>query len=235
MTVLLVVTLVSLVLAVVMSLVAWRVAREERERTHARVEALASDIQSAAAAAGGRRPEPMIRAVPAARPDGVTLFNAQTPSAASSRSVLVVGLGLFAFATLAALAVVLTGGPRPIDAARVTRQAAVDPIAPPASAPLSLDLIALGHAREGDRLIVRGVVRNPSSASTAPLTAVVFAFDGDGGFITSGRAAIDTARLAPGTDSTFSVTLPHAQRVARYRVSFRTHTAIVPHVDRRHD
>jgi len=233
MTVLLVVTLVSLLLAVVMSVIAWRVAREERQRADARVAALASDIQAAVAAAGGRRSEPTLRAVHPAPASSADLFVAQ-PSATSSRSVLVVGLGLFAFATVAALAVVLTSSahaPDPAHAVNATRT----PNAVQSSQPSSLDLVALGHERDGDRLIVRGVVRNPSTVSPATaLTVVVFAFDRDGGFVTSGRAPIDAARLEPGGDSTFTVTLPHAERVVRYRVSFRTDAAIVPHVDRRH-
>jgi len=63
---------------------------------------------------------------------------------------------------------------------------------------------------------------------------VVFAFDRDGGFVTSGRAPIDAVQLSPGADSTFTVALSHAERVVRYRVSFRTDTAVVPHVDKRH-
>ena len=236
MTVLLVVTLVSLVLAVVMSSVAWRVARKERARANARVAALASDIQAAVAAAGGRRSEPTLRAVPPATRDAVDLF-AATPSPASSRSVVVVAVGLFAFATAAALAVVLTSGSRSQSPAGPQARAAESTRstdAPHQTAPTSLELTALGQERNGDRLLVRGVVRNPSPAATAPLTAVVFAFDGDGGFVTSARAALDTPRLGGGGDSTFTVVVPHAEHVVRYRVSFRNDTTIVPHLDKRH-
>jgi hypothetical protein len=237
MTVLLVVTLVSLVLAVAMSAIAWRVAREERVRAGARVAALASDIQTAVAAAGGtRRVEPVLRAVRPVSADASDLFTA-SPTAASSRSVVVVGMGLFAFATLAALAVVFTSGLHAPTAERPVAQprGAAAPAATATPVPASLDLVALGHERDGDRLVVRGVVRNPSTTAAANgLTAVVFAFDRDGGFVTSGRAAVDAPSLTPGGDSTFTVTLSHAERVVRYRVSFRTDAAIVPHVDRRH-
>jgi len=232
MTVLLVVTLVSLVLAVMMSLIAWRVAREERARADVRVETLASDIQAAVAAAGGaRRSEPMLRAVRPARTDNVDLFSGQT-SAANSRSVVVVGVGLFVFATIAALAVVMTSSTRGIGT-RASNSASAQNLEKPAGLP-NLELQALGHERDGDRLIVRGVVRNPTAAASGAITAVVFAFDRDGGFVTSGRATLDTAVLAPGADSTFLVSLPHAEHVVRYRVSFRTDTTIVPHVDKRH-
>ncbi len=234
MTVLLAVTLVSLALAVVMSAVAWRVARNERAREAARVAALAVDIQQAVAAAGGRRSETPLRAVPPPSATTTDLFAAPA-SSTISRSVVGVGLGLFAFATIAALVVVLTSRTRPANATDPTypthQTDLTHPTDPTHQTPL--DLVALGHERQADRLIVRGVVRNVASARTEALTAVVFAFDRDGGFVTSGRAAVDTPQLAPGGDSTFSVTLPHAERVVRYRVSFRTDAGIVPHVDRR--
>jgi hypothetical protein len=120
-----------------------------------------------------------------------------------------------------------------------TPAAAAAPIAaaPSAAAPAAvpLELVALGHDRDSDRLTVRGVVRNPASgAPVERLTAVVFAFNADGGFLASGRAIIDaSSALRPGGESTFVVTVPGAGAVGRYRVSFRTDDRVVPHVDRR--
>ena len=242
MTVLLVTTLVSLVLAIVMSAVAWRAAREERRRSEARVATLAADIHGAVAAAGGRRVEaPPLHAVRPSPPAAADLFTT-APSTASSRSVVVVGIGLFVFATAAALAVVFSGSrattanpPGPTTPASPTSQTGpprqVGPARPAAVGPL--DLVALGHERDGDRLTVRGVVRNPSGVTADHLTAVVFLFDRHGDFLSSGRAALDAA-LPPGGESGFTVTVPGARDVARYRVSFRTDTAVVPHVDKRH-
>ena len=100
--------------------------------------------------------------------------------------------------------------------------------------PLPLELVALGHGRDADRLTIRGVVRNPpSGAGKSGLTAVVLLFNHDGGLFTSGRAAIDPSTLAPGAESSFAVTIPGAVDVGRYRVSFRTDDGVVPHVDRR--
>jgi hypothetical protein len=65
------------------------------------------------------------------------------------------------------------------------------------------------------------------------LTAVVFVFDRRGGFLSSGRAAVESAALIPGGESTFAVTIPGAEEVARYRVSFRSGDRIVAHVDKR--
>lgn len=241
MTTLLAVTLVSMLLAIVMSVIAWRAAREERMRSEARVAALAADIQTAMAAGGGRRAETAtlhaVRPAPRAAAD---LFTA-TPETASSRSIVVVGIGLFALATVAALAVVLGSGSsranvstlagrppersRAISASTPEREGSAQRLGP-------LDLVALGHERDADRLIVRGVVRNPSAGRGEHLTAVVFLFDRDGEFLSSGRAALDSA-LPPGGESAFTVIVPGARNVARYRVSFRTDAAVVPHVDRR--
>jgi hypothetical protein len=232
------VTLVSLLLAVAMTIVAWRAARAERRRSEARVAALAADIQAAVAApAVGMRSEPRLRAVTPAEPPSGDLF-AAAPSPASSRSLVVVGVGLFVFATAAALAVVTSSAARSSTVAPFVPRAAQNSPSAASTAnpavPTPLELVALGHQRDGDRLIVRGVIRNPSSGSrTDRLTAVVFLFDRDGGFVTSGRAAIDPAVLPPGGESTFLVTVPGAADVSRYRVSFRSESGIVQHVDRR--
>jgi hypothetical protein len=66
------------------------------------------------------------------------------------------------------------------------------------------------------------------------LTAVVFFFDGQGGFLSSTRAPLDYRALAPGEESPFQLSAPAPPGVARYRVSFRRDEgAVVPHVDRR--
>jgi len=221
MTFLLAVTIGSLALALVMSLVAWQAATEERERSEARVAALAADIHvvvPAAVRVAGQRTEPA-RAFGVAQ-RGPVLFSAQTPSA-RARPAIVVGVGLLMFAAAAAMLVVVTAS-RP-----GTRDAAISPRVP-------LELVALGHDRDGDRLTVRGVIRNPAvGARLAGLTAVVSMFDTEGGFLGSGRGSIDAASLTPGADSPFVVSVPGASTVARYRVSFRTETGIVAHVDKR--
>src|SRR5206468_9302439 len=80
---------------------------------------------------------------------------------------------------------------------------------PPAAIPV--ELVALGHERDGDQLTVRGIVRNPAAGSALNgLTAVVFLFTADGGFSGSGRAGIHSTALAPGSESTFVVTVPGA-------------------------
>src|SRR5262249_30210983 len=100
--------------------------------------------------------------------------------------------------------------------------------------PVPLELVALGHERDGDRLTVRGVVRNPAAGTVVDgVAAVVFLVGRDGSFITSGRTDVESGRLAPGSESRFVVTLPTTTDVGRYRVSFRTDDRVIPHVDRR--
>ena len=90
------------------------------------------------------------------------------------------------------------------------------------------------HTRDGSTLTVAGLVRNPRAAApVSRIAAVVFAFDRDGSFVTSGRAPLDFVMLGPGDESPFVVTLPNVGDVGRYRVSFRTDSGIVRHVDRR--
>ena len=97
-----------------------------------------------------------------------------------------------------------------------------------------LELVTLRHQRQGDTLVITGLVRNPPDATaTEGLVAVAFAFDKQGTFLMSGRSVLDFPQLKAGEESPFSITIPQAGGVGRYRVSFRTDAGIVPHVDRR--
>jgi len=229
MTFLLLVTLASTVLAAIMSLVAWRIAGDERRRSEARVEALAADIH------GVERVEPHglsddLELRPSrGQSTGAELFAAAQPRS-GSRLPTVIAAGVFVVATVAALVIVVGGG------SSATTHASTQAVVatPPARAAVPLELVALGHERDGDRLTVRGIVRNPESGVAVDrLTAVVFLFNRDGGFLSSGRMIVESSALRPGAESTFVVTVPGAADVGRYRVSFRTDDRIVPHVDRR--
>ena len=258
---LILVTLVSLTLAAVMTTLAWRLAREARRRSDARVAALAEQIHSArgpredsesapaarhddrrgAIASGGGAPRAVIDDLPLHNtPTGPIimsgdLFGAAQPAPAKSRFAAIVAVGVIVVGSAVATVLVLTksmeSGPGR------TTQTAGAPAAAQAAAPVPaapLELVALTHERDGDRLTVRGVVRNPSSgAGLVRLTAVVFLFNRHGGFVASGRAPMDGQELAPGTEAPFAVTIPGAGDVGRYRVSFRTDDRVVPHVDRR--
>lgn len=232
---LLLVTLLSMLLAAIMSVIAWRIAGDERRRSDARVAALAADIHDGA-------PEPA-SAAPCAvvdelelRPERLVstsgdLFAAAPPRAAS-RWAAVVGAGVLVFGSAVALVVVLSGGSTA--GARPAAGTATDAAPAPQAPARPLELVALGHERDGDRLTVRGIVRNPGTGVPMDhLTAVVFLFDRAGGFLTSGRVAVEPMGLRPGGESPFVITVPGATEVGRYRVSFRTDERVVPHVDRR--
>jgi hypothetical protein len=97
-----------------------------------------------------------------------------------------------------------------------------------------LELVSLRHERRGTALNVTGLVRNPvGGRAVDKLSAVVFLFDQQGGFLSSARASVDYLSLAPGDESPFVISLDAPRNVARYRVSFRTDGGIVPHIDRR--
>jgi hypothetical protein len=241
---LLVVTVCSLTLAAIMSIVAWRLTREARRRSAARVAALAMEIHGQAGVP--RRFDEELQLGPGPISGGHSdLFARADPGASpASRFAAVVALGIFVVGTGAALAVVLSSGSRgtatPATHTLVTSGSNQTPAAtsaPTESAPiesLPLELVALGHERTADRLTIRGIVRNPpSGGEVSGLTAVVFLFNRDGGFLTSGRATIDAPALAPGAESPFVVTVAGTADVGRYRVSFRTEGGVVPHVDRR--
>jgi flagellar basal body-associated protein FliL len=236
------VALISLVLAVIMTVIAWRVSQEERRRSEARVAALAADIRDGDAALGGYdltldaglhlQGEP----TPAA-PFG--MFAAPAAPHTNGRLVAVVLIGLLVFGSAVAVAVVFGGGrgagTSVADVDKQGGQEVASETAPPNPRTiLPLELVALGHDRDGDSLTVRGVVRNPAgTAQVERLTAVVFVFNAEGGFTGSGRAAVEAVELVPGAESTFVVTVKGVTDVARYRVSFRTDDRLVPHVDRR--
>jgi hypothetical protein len=220
------VTLVSLLVAITMSVIAWRLAAEERRRSNARVAGLAADIHE-----GNLDLQPSAHGP--ARSESATpadLFAIAQPAQSGSRLATVIACGVIVVGSLATVGLLLGSGSHTAKAALV--QSRTTPAGP--ADPVPLELIALGHDRTGDDLTVRGVVRNPpSGVAVDRLTAVVFLFNREGGFLTSGRATVESPALVPGGESRFVVTVPAAANVGRYRVSFRTDDRVVPHVDRR--
>ena len=98
-----------------------------------------------------------------------------------------------------------------------------------------LELVSMRHERQGDTLVVSGLVRNPHNGQpVSGLSAVAFTFDRQGTFLASGRAS---ARLSPArqraTSRRFRSRCRNRPACGRYRVSFRTEDGVVPHVDRR--
>ena len=230
------VTLFSLLLAAVMTTLAWRLAREERRRSDARVAALAAEIHGgphAMSDPGGAASDLPLRV----ETTSADLFTSAHPPQGRSRPAAVFALGVLVVGSVTALVVVLggrhtTAGAPGVGGPPTTRSAkGADVDAAP------LELVALTHDLEADRFVVRGIVRNPDAGADVPhLTAVVLLFDHEGGFVGSGRAAVEVSTLAPGMETPFAVAIAGVSDVGRYRVSFRTPVPddrVVPHVDRR--
>ena len=199
-----VLTVASLLVAVALAAYAWNLRRDERLRSAARVTALAEAIEGSTG-------------------HGPAMFDRDPRSAVQGRPLLKVAVG-FAMAVGIIVLIAMTGDRREAPAATP---------APAAQNPgESLELLSMRHQRAGNALTVTGLVRNPGAAP-GPITAVVFAFDREGGFVASGRAPLEFATIAAGDESPFQVTVPDVKDVGRYRVSFRTTAGVVRHVDRR--
>lgn len=247
--ILLAITVVSLIVAFVMSVTASRLLREEKQRSSARVAAL-----SLAADADAVNPPRLAQDLPLAAPTlskapwsspRVTAASPVSPSApaapsspslghatgflgaAESQRTTGSGQTTLAFAAVV-LFVVLSGGLAwMMSEPRGTSAAAVGPHAP-------LELVSLTHQRQDQKIAVSGLVRNPVAGHPVErLSAVVFLFDRAGTFITSSKANVDFLKLGAGDESPFVVSLDAPATVSRYRVSFRTDEGIVPHIDRR--
>ncbi len=226
-----VVTALSLAVAVIAAGFAWRLRRREAARTAARVAALAAAIDDESLPATGgwvtldeidlhTRPRGGDAADVAPRVGGGTMFTAE---ATTSGRPLGPALSLAAAACLVVVGAVLwsaTGG----------EATSVEKTPPP------LELLALHHDQDADRLSIQGLLRNPAGGRPLThVTAVAFVFDRQGSFLGSSRAPVDFTTLSPGEESPFTVVLsPALPSAARYTVSFRRDdSGILPHVDRR--
>ena len=207
----------SLILTIGMGLFLFKVLNDDRQRSDARVAALAaaaSHIELPLAASAEER------AVPNHVPSRSELFvrsddASPWPRRAAVAAGLTVVLALAGYALLSSSA---------------TATQAV-------AAPVPLELLALKHAQEGNTLTISGSVRNPrTGAPQAQIFATAVLFGPDGNFLTSGRAALDFTALAPGDESPFVIAVPVNGTVARYRIGFRgADGSVIAHVDRRAD
>jgi hypothetical protein len=228
---LILITLISLAVAGTMSIVAWRVARDERRRSEARVAALAADIRAADVDV-----DLPLSTGTADAASSASMFTFIQPVTALPRLATVVAAGVLVVGAGAALLVALgrSGDVAANPVSKPVAGAAASHSTAAPQTPRALELVALGHERVRDQLTVRGIVRNPMNGSPVnQLTAVVLVYDRAGGFLTTGRALVQAPSLGPGGESTFLVTIPGAADVGRYRVSFRSEDRVIPHVDTR--
>ena len=244
-TVLLVITLVSAATAIVALASAHRVRRLERERSEARVAALAHAADTHGGTDGGWTsvagewqwtPEPTsgIRESGFAQPrvpdvapqisSGALFGTVQREEPSGSRLPIFAAAGLIVMLG-GALIFLNTSAPGD-NAATGSRVNHTEP----------LELVALGHARETNALTITGTVRNPASGvKVEGLTAVISLLDRGGALVSTKDVPLDYRALGPGEEAPFKVSIPDPGSIARYRVSFRAGTDVVPHVDRRTD
>ena len=105
---------------------------------------------------------------------------------------------------------------------------------PRGGADLPVELLSLEHRRQGSYLAVSGALRNPPGGrerSRVSISATVF--DRAGAIIGRGQTPLPAAALPPGRETAFTISLPNAARIGRYRVSFMEDRSRLPHVDRR--
>jgi len=218
---LLTIAITSLAAAAVFAAITWRLLAADRQRAAARVAALGAAIDAADPPATQSRD--LMRA---------DLFDAAPPTVGSRPLVKLAAIGAMAIFLIVIAAVSSNNAGN--DAGNEAGRAAGNDRRPrETTASPALELLSMRYARVGETLTVSGLVRNASDGATGQVTAVVFAFDRTGGFLASGRAPLEFNRLASGDESPFQVTIPHLADVGRYRVSFRTDSGTVPHVDRR--
>ncbi|HEU5259270.1 MAG TPA: hypothetical protein VFU28_24955 [Vicinamibacterales bacterium] len=239
--VLLTLTTLSLAAAAGFGFLSWRVGREERQREQARVAALATAMTGPSAVRGRDEtaPQSILRGFGETFPSEVnaethvavigSVFDRATDGLRGRPAIKATVIGAMVVTIIIGAII----GARMSDSATAsttpTRHEAVAN-----SAPAPLELMSMRHQRQGTTLTVSGLVRNPSQGvAINGVTAVVFAFDRSGSFLASGRAALDFSALGPGDESPFVVDVPNVSDVARYRVTFRSGSGVVRHVDRR--
>ena len=97
-----------------------------------------------------------------------------------------------------------------------------------------VELLSLDHRRQGDYLTVSGSLRNPPAGrERTKLSVTATSLDRTGAIIGTGQTPLPVAALPPGGEAAFTIALPDADLIGRYRVSFMEDRSKLPHVDRR--
>jgi hypothetical protein len=251
------VTLISMTMAIGLSVVVWRLLRDERRRSEARIAALTEMTSEEPHHHDGHqhdreqqkryqqeRHEPLLRrsrsvdlplhhapvvisSAPLSEATGPLFSEPDQPSAWPRRAVIMGGLAL----VLTAI-VFVTLMARDRGRIEQRTQAAS---APAVATNDALALLSLRDTRDATTLRISGIVENPRSGTTLKqVTVTAFAFDRSGAFLASGAALLDVTSLAPGDESPFVVIVPVTEAVARYRIGFRSEDGrVIEHVDRR--
>lgn len=235
-TILIAITIVSVAIAVASLTALWRWQRAERLRSDARVAALSSAAVSSEPTGGGWQ---QVAGEWQWVPGSSTSEETRVESPAEGAPAIAFGtvergeattgrLPLFAAAVL----IFVLGSAMLF--LRTSAQESSMPGAQAARTVSSLELLSLGHQREARSLTITGTVRNPVSGHKLEgLTAVVSLLDKNGGLVSTKDVPLDYRALEPGDEAPFKLNVPDPGAIARYRVSFRAGTEVVPHVDRR--
>jgi hypothetical protein len=224
-TTLVTVTLLSMGMAGALSIIVWRMLRDERQRGDARVAALATMAARTPSSGASvdlhmRQPAPIAMG---------SMFEDRPADSPWGQRFAVMGALSLVLASVIFFA--LSAATR--TSTRVA--AAENPAAAAVPARASLELISLRDTRQQGSLTITGLVRNVDAAASLPrVTVTAYTFDDKGLFLASGRALIDVTSLAPGDESPFVINVPVSDTVARYRIGFRGEDGrVIAHVDKR--
>lgn len=230
-TTLVTVTVLSMGMAAALSVIVWRLLREERRRSDARVIALTKAAQPAPRSGSPTQAAAELPLRSGGAPAGTALFVEPVRSSPwGGRLAVMAGV---AFLGTAVLLFAMTRAAFHT-AARATQTTDAGTSAA-ATVEAGLELLSLRDAHQNGTLTITGMVHNPRGATLLTrVTVTAYAFDDKGAFLASGRALLDVTTLAPGDDSPFVVSVPVGEGVARYRIGFRSEDGrVIGHVDRR--
>jgi hypothetical protein len=213
------ITLLSLVVAAASGLVAWRSIRREQLRSSARVASLSAAIDDLPFTPRADDGTPDLEYALDFRSEADANFDALGAHPSIRRRLMTVVSGVSLVVAAVVLIAMMTDRHDP----------PIQPVVSPHAE--SLELLSLQAARDGSTLAVTGLVRSRAEEPLTALTAVVSAIDAKGRPI--GRGAVPLAAILPRRESRFVVTIPDVSEAARYRVSFRSATGVIRHVDRR--
>lgn len=230
-TTLVTVTLLSMGMAAALSVIVWRMLRDERQRGEARVHALVAMARPAERQAAPALDIPLRSSAAAVAP---MFAERETASPWANRAAVMTGLALLLASGLLLTLTLSDSGGAGRPALRAQASGTSSPAGQAASA-IGLELLSLRDSRQPAALTITGLVQNPRDGTALTrVTVTAYAFDEKGSFLASGRALIDITALAPGDESPFVVSVPVSDTVARYRIGFRGEDGrVIAHIDKR--
>jgi hypothetical protein len=212
----------SLIIAIAMGVILFKILHEDRQRSDARVAMLAAASARFDLPLAVREPE-IVPEPPSATPAPGELFAvADDPSPWGRRAGVAAALA----------AVMAVGG-----YALLPAKGRAPELAASATQAQPLELLSLTHTQLPSGLTISGTVYNPrGGAPVSQVFAAAILFGPDGNFLTSARAPLDFTTLRPGDESPFVIPVPVTGSVARYRIGFRAADgSVIAHIDRRAD